>query len=143
MLNDFTDYIDKCVMSEDIWMQRGCSFGGMDKFLNVDMDLLRYGSVTDLRDKLLGQTITEYGFMSCGTGRGAGFSGNILFNIFVPKGTKATYAEAYSAYKNGSEIETILQQGTQFRITRIDKQGSQIYMDIEAINQLPPQRWKK
>lgn len=140
-LNAMTDYIEKCVSEDDQWLQRGCRFSGMDKFLDVDMSILKNGSLEQLENELLGKTVTEYGFMSCGTAKGTGFSGDILFNIFAPKGTKMTYAEAYSYYKGGSEVETILQQGSQFIVTKIEKKGGQIYMDLELINQLPPQRW--
>ena len=140
-LNAMTDYLEKTNWSEDIWLQRGCGWGGMDNFLQVDMSLLQNGTEEKLRQALLGKTVTEYGFMSAGTGRGAGFSGNIIFNIFLPKGAKASYAEVYSYYKNGSEIETIIQQGVQFTVTRIDKSGGTWFIDLELSGYLPPQRY--
>ena len=140
-LNAMTDYLEKTNWSEDIWLQRGCGWGGMDNFLQVDMSLLQNGTEEKLRQALLGKTVTEYGFMSAGTGRGAGFSGNIIFNIFLPKGAKASYAEVYSYYKNGSEIETIIQQGAQFTVTRIDKSGGTWFIDLELSGYLPPQRY--
>lgn len=140
-LNAMTDYLEKTNWSEDIWLQRGCRWGGMDNFLQVDMSLLQNGTEEQLRQALLGKTVTEYGFMSAGTGRGAGFSGNIIFNIFLPKGAKASYAEVYSHYKNGSEIETIIQQGAQFTVTRIDKSGGTWFIDLELSGYLPPQKY--
>ena len=52
-----------------------------------------------------------------------------------------SYAELYSHFKGGSEVETIIQQGSQFIITKVEKTNGQIYIDIELVNQLPPQRW--
>lgn len=141
-LNAMTDYLEKCSSERDQWMQRGCGFSGMDKFFNVSMDLLKHGSEKELQDALLGKTVTEYGFMSCGSAKGKGFTGDILLNIFTPAGTKMSYAELYSYYKGGSEVETILQQGSQFIITKVEKSYGQIYIDIEFIGNLPPQRWK-
>ena len=140
-LNAMTDYLDKCSSEHDQWLQRGCHWPGMDKFLQIDMNKLQYGTEKELQDTLLGKTITEYGFMSAGTAKGKGFSGDILFNIFAPKGTKMSYAELYSHFKGGSEVETIIQQGSQFIITKVEKTNGQIYIDIELVNQLPPQRW--
>ena len=130
----------------------------MDKFLQCSRDLLVYGSEKDLQNELLGKTITEYGFMSMGSAKGQGFSGSILFNIYAPAGTKMMYVEPFSAYGGGdgrdwdgkssqsgygSEFETIMQQGTQFRVTKVEKSGGQLYIDIEVINQDNQQRWKK
>lgn len=157
-LNAMTKIIDKCSYDHDMWLQRGCRFSGMDKFLDIDMDKLRYGTEKDLQKELLGKTVTEYGFMSCGSSKGQGFSGDILFNVYAPSGTKMMYVEPFSAFGNGSgkswdgketqssfgsELETILQQGTQFNITKVEKTKGQIYIDLEVINQLPPQVYKK
>ena len=96
--------------------------------------------------------------MSMGSAKGNGFGGNILLNIYAPAGTKMMYVEPFSAYSGssdhmnwdgrskqshfGGEFETIMQQGTQFRIAKIERQGSKVYVDLHVINQLPPQRWK-
>ena len=159
-LNAMTDIIEKCSYDHDMWLQRGCRFSGMDSFLQCDMSLLQRGTQKQLQDSLVGKTITEYGFMSMGSAKGQGFSGDILFNIYAPAGTKMMYAEPFSAYGNGSghswdgkktqtsygrEFETIMQQGTQFRVTKVEKSGRQIYIDIEVINQDEKnlQRWKR
>ena len=165
-LNAMTDLIDKCSYDHDMWLQRGCRWGGMDKFFQVDMNLLQYGSEKELQQALLGKTVTEYGFMSMGSAKGQGFSGNILLNVYAPAGTKMMYVEPFSYYghnRNGNmnklsgrkwngkskqptyshEDETIMQQGTQFRVTKVEKKGSQLYVDIEVINQDNQQRWKQ
>ena len=98
--------------------------------------------------------------MSMGSSKGRGFSGDILMNIYAPSGTKMMYVEPFSGFGDGdqrswdgirkqssfgSELETILQQGTQFRITKVERASAYdtIYVDIEVINQLPPQLWEK
>lgn len=157
-LNAMTDMIDKCSYDHDQWLQRGVGFGGMDKFFGCSMDVLRHGSQKDLERALLGTTPTEYGFMSMGSAKGNGFSGNILMNIYAPAGTKMMYVEPFSAYSGssdhrswdgkskqsrfGGEFETIMQQGTQFRVTNVEKKNGQIYIDMEVINQDHQQRWK-
>jgi hypothetical protein len=149
LINDLTDYIDQSSYDYDIWLNRGCRRSGMDKFFNInpsDFDL----SQEELAAKILGTTPTEYGFMSTGVARGKGFSGEIKLNIYAPKGTKMAYVEPFSAFGHGDglkwdgiktqssisyEAEMLLQRGTKFRVIKVEKQGSQWYIDLEVIGQ--------
>lgn len=151
-INAMTDIIEKSVYQEDFWLQRGCRFKGMDKFFNVPMDKLQHASQAELEALLLGTTPTEYGFCSCGVAKGKGFSGDIILNIYAPSGTQMMYVELFSAFGNGSgkswdglkpqssfgqESEIILQQGTTFRVTKVEKTPGTIYIDLEVIGQKP------
>jgi len=157
-LNAMTDIIDKCSYDHDQWFQRCTGFNGMEKFFQCSESLLRNGSQKQLENELLGKTVTEYGFMSMGSAKGKGFSGNIMLNIYAPSGTRMMYVEPFSAYSGsyehlgwdgvstqsrfGHEFETIMQQGTQFQVAKVERSGNQIYVDLHVINQLPPQRYK-
>lgn len=151
-INAMTDIIEKSVYQEDFWLQRGCRFKGMDKFFNVPMDKLQHASQAELEALLLGTTPTEYGFCSCGVAKGKGFSGDIILNIYAPSGTQMMYVEPFSTFGNGSgkswdglkpqssfgqESEIILQQGTTFRVTKVEKTPGTIYIDLEVIGQKP------
>lgn len=151
-INAMTDIIEKSVYQEDFWLQRGCRFKGMDKFFNVPMDKLQHASQSELEALLLGTTPTEYGFCSCGVAKGKGFSGDIILNIYAPSGTQMMYVEPFSAFGNGGgkswdglkpqssfgqESEIILQQGTTFRVTKVEKTPGMIYIDLEVIGQVP------
>lgn len=151
-INAMTDIIEKSVYQEDFWLQRGCRFKGMDKFFNVPMDKLQHASQAELEALLLGTTPTEYGFCSCGVAKGKGFSGDVILNIYAPSGTQMMYVEPFSAFGNGSgkswdglkpqssfgqESEIILQQGTTFRVTKVEKTPGTIYIDLEVIGQKP------
>jgi hypothetical protein len=107
-------------------------------------------SEKEMEAKLLGTTPTEYGFMSTGVARGTGFSGGIKLNIYAPKGTKMAYVEPFSAFGHGFgkswdgiktqssigyEAEMLLQRNTQFRVIKVEKSGSQWYIDMEVISQ--------
>ena len=159
-MNAMTDLIDKCSYDHDMWLQRGCGYGGMDKFFQCSPDLLQNGTQDQLVQALLGTTPTEYAFGSMGSAKGKGFSTHpIIMNIYAPSGTKMRYVEPFSHYGGhmynwdgkqgqshfGDEFETLLQQGTQFRITKIERprRGGTIYFDLEVINQDNQQRWKK
>ena len=87
-------------------------------------------------------------------------------NIYAPAGTKMMFLEPFSYYginkrgqmsemggvnwdgkstqpSYGQEFETLLQQGTQFRVTKVERRGGgTIYVDLEVINQDHQQRWK-
>lgn len=151
-INAMTDIIEKSVYQEDFWLQRGCRFKGMDKFFNIPMDKLQHASQSELEALLLGTTPTEYGFCSCGVAKGKGFSGDIILNIYAPSGTQMMYVEPFSAFGNGGgkswdglkpqssfgqESEIILQQGTTFRVTKVEKTPGMIYIDLEVIGQSP------
>lgn len=151
-INAMTDIIYKSTYKEDFWLQRGCRFKGMDKFFNVPMDRLQSATQAELEQLLLNTTPTEYGFCSCGVAKGKGFSGDIILNIYAPSGTQMMYVEPFSAFGNGGgknwdgiakqgsfgqESEIILQQGTKFRVTKVEKTPGMIYIDLEVIEQTP------
>lgn len=151
-INAMTDIISKSIYKEDFWLQRGCRFKGMDKFFNVPMDRLQSATQAELEQLLLNTTPTEYGFCSCGVAKGKGFSGDIILNIYAPSGTQMMYVEPFSAFGNGGgknwdgiakqgsfgqESEIILQQGTKFRVTKVEKTPGMIYIDLEVIEQTP------
>lgn len=157
MLNDMTDIISKSTYNEDIWLQRGVGFRGMDKFFDCDIDLLKYGTEEELKEQLLGKVVTEYGFMSCGSSKGQGFSGDMILNVYTPAGTQMMYVEPFSAFGDGdgfnwdgissqdyfgSELETILQQGTQFTVEKIERSYGTIYVDLHVYDQSHVQRWE-
>lgn len=155
LINAMTDIIEKSTYDFDIWLQRGCDYRGMDKFFEIPLSELQ-GATQEELQKLVGNTVTDYGFFSCGVSKGKGFSHKpIIMNVYAPKGTKMMYAEPFSAFGNGSghswdgiskqstfgnESEIILQQGTSFRITKVERSGRKLYVDIEVILQNTPQR---
>ena len=149
-IDAMTSIIEKSIYQEDIWVQRGCGYGGMDKFFGIDPNDFNLPE-NELAAKLLGTTPTEYGFCSTGVSKGKGFSHQpIIMNIYAPAGTKMMYAEPFSAFGNGSgrrwdgvstqssfgsEAEMIFQRETTFRVTKVEKSGGKIYIDLEVIGQ--------
>ena len=164
-LNAMTDLIGKCSYDDDIWLQRGVGFRGMDKFFECDLSLLEDGTQEELERELLGKIVTEHGFMSCGSSKGQGFSGDIILNVYAPSGTNMMYVEPFSHYGAemhdmqwgngldwdgvmkqtdfGSELETILQQGTSFTVEKITRESEYdtIYVDLWVSDQSNQQRW--
>ena len=138
--------INKSYYDKDIWLQRGGGMIELKKF-----GLSNYASATDAEIMaLVGKEGTEGAFTSAGVAKGKGLGGSVITNIYAPRGTKMMYAEPYSSFGNGSgrswdgiakqstfgsESEIILQRGTTFRVTKVEKSGNKWYIDVEVINQ--------
>lgn len=106
-----------------------------------------------LKELLLGKRVTEHAFCSCGVSKGKGFSEKpIILNIYAPSGTEMMYAEPFSGFGRGggrrwdgkagqehfgSEAEIILQQGTTFRVTKVERAGGKLYVDLDVQRQNP------
>ena len=140
--------IDKSSYDFDMWLQRGDGMVALKKF-----GLTNWSSPTDAEIMaLLGAEGVEGAFWSAGVAKGKGFSGDIIFNIYAPKGTKAMYCEPFSAFGNGDgrnwngyfeqssfgyESEILIQRGTKFKITKIEKSGGTWFIDVDIIEQKP------
>lgn len=129
-IREATSAIDKCQLQTDIWVERGIDYDGASAFLGLAT--LDYSSVS----KLVGKEVTEKGFCSTSAAKGTSFGGDVTLNIYCPKGTKAVYTSAHSNYRH--ENEMLLQQGTQFRVTKAKlADNGQIYVDLDVIAQNP------
>lgn len=150
-INAFTDAIERSVLEQDTWLQRGVDTKGLAGFLQIPESTLYNSSQEELESLLLGKVIADPAFFSCGSSKGKGFSGNIL-NVYCPEGTHAMYAEPFSAFGDGAgsgwdgkspqssfgyELETIVQRNTYYRISKVEKSYGKIYLDIEVVDQKP------
>ena len=151
-IEHMTNLINKSTYDSDIWLQRGITDErGVAAFLQIEVDDLLGSSEEDLKNLLINKTIPDDAFFSCGSAKGMGFDGYI-FNIYCPKGTKMMYSEPFSYYGNGdslawdgvskqssfgTEDETIIQRGTKFTITKLEKStNGNMYFDIEVESQI-------
>lgn len=137
--------IERSSYDRDIWLQRGVDYRGAQGLLGVNL----YGADPK---SLIGKTVTEKAFSSCGIAKGKGFNKEVIYNIYCPKGTKMLYCEPFSAFGNGAgrawdglakqtyfghESEMLLQQGTVFRIVKAEYTGGRWFIDLEVIAQNP------
>lgn len=151
-IEDLTKMIDKSSYDFDMWLQRGVeTTSGASSFLGISENQLLNASESELEKLLVDKKITDEAFVSCGTMKGTGFSGYI-FNIYAPQGTKMMYVEPISQYGGGSglswdgvsgqssfeyEFETIIQRGTEFKVTKIEKAANgNVYFDIDVVGQI-------
>jgi len=117
-----TNAIDKSVLKENMWVQRGVDS------LNINgLNISNYNL-----DDLNGVVFEDQGFLSCGAAKGTGFTSNsVIMNIYCPKGTKALYVNPISYFSG--ENEMIIQRGYSFKITKVEKNGWKTYLDCEVI----------
>ena len=140
--------INKSGYDFDMWLQRGDGMIALKKF---GLTNYNYASDADVY-ALVGREGTEGAYWSAGVAKGKGFTGEVIFNIYAPRGTHAMYCEPFSAFGHGAgrswdgispqssfgyESEILIQRGTKFRITKVQKSGGQWYIDVEIIEQNP------
>jgi len=154
-INGTTDYINRCTLKEDIWLNRGVNTSGASKFLDIPEEFFWNASQEEMEQAVLGKTVRDEAFFSCGSSRGSGFTG-VKFNVYCPEGTKGAYCEPFSAFGYGNqidygldwdgiynphifgpELETLLQRGTEFRVIKAEKSYGEWFFDIEVIGQNP------
>lgn len=159
-ITDTTKAIEKSILPEGVMLVRGSDkggFAGMIEGGNFSFDqakkLLEGGDINTIKKALEGQVIQNHAFTSTGIASGTGFGGDIAYKIYAPKGTKAIYAEPQSYFGNtvgmdaklykkgqsyrsvGGEAEVIIQRGTKFRITKIEKSGYTTTVHMEIVEQ--------
>lgn len=135
--------------------------------LEISNEEKKLKSITTSPSQLVGKVGVDESFMSCGTSKDAWFSGTggdnrfnkprVCLNIYCPKGTMMTYADAFNyfstGYKsssshpwNGStrysphECEIFMQRGTKMRVTKAEYSYEKdlIYIDVDVIGQSCP-----
>lgn len=145
-IKSMTDIISKSTYDFDVWLQRGCATEAIESFLGLPNGTL--GRMThDQLQQFVDRESRIFSFTSTGVAKGKGFSGNVIMNIYAPKGTQMMYAEPFSAFGNGGgkswngidpqstfgyESEMIIQRGAYYRITKIEKSNGTIYIDLEV-----------
>lgn len=130
-IKSLTEMIEKSTYNFDVWLQRGVDDKGLRNFLGFDLRTMTQEEI----DSLIGKEVVDTAFMSCGAAKGTGFSGHII-NVYCPKGTRMLYMEGHSAFNGQGENEMLIQRGTHFRITKIEKRRYDIFIDVEVIGQI-------
>lgn len=140
--------IDKSTYDFDMWVQRGDDL----------ISLKQFGTSPSPKDSEIKNLVGKQGvagaFWSAGVAKGKGFDTKpVIYNIYMPKGTKAMYAEPFSKFGEGAqsplwngfekqssfgyEAEILIQRGTEYRVTKVEKNNGIWYIDIEVVKQEP------
>ena len=140
-----TEAISKSSYDFDIWLQRGCGNEAMDSFFGLKRGTFASLSPDELHG-LVGHMESMDNFVSTAGCKGGGFGGQVILNIYAPKGTNMIYAEPFSHYglggkskwngksdqKNfGNEFEVIIQRGAHYKATKIERRGGTTFIDLE------------
>lgn len=124
-----SEAIDASTYDFDYWCQRGVAQ------LTIS-DSLTLNSNTDEETlkSLIGQTFKHQSFYSAGTAKNTGFDfHSIIINTYCPKGTKGLYLNTQGLYSGSDENEIVLQRGYSYKITKVEKKGGKIYLDVDTI----------
>lgn len=155
---DCTKAIEKSVLPEGTTLVRGSEKDGLagliegKVFSYAQAEKILNGDIKDIKKAFEGQVVQNHAFTSTGIISGTGFGGAVSYEIYAPKGTKGIYAEPQSYYGHtisdaeiyktgkpysgvGYEAEIILQRGTEYRITNIEKIGSRLHVKMEVVAQ--------
>ncbi len=159
VVENLTTCIEKSEFQENIWVVRGSESDGLAGLLESDLisyddayRLISNGNVDELKDLIVGNVFKNESFTSTGIAQDAGFSGNVRYEIYCPKGTKGIYAEPQSHYGDtvlrgqlyekgdgynyvGSEAEIIIQRGTEYRIIDVEKSWGNYKIKMEIVRQ--------
>lgn len=157
-ITNLTKAIDKAEIKADVNLVRGSDnsgFAGLlegNLFSYKDAEALLQKDEKTIKAALEGQVFQNHAFTSTGIAKGTGFSGEVKYEIYAPKGTKGIYAEPQSYFGNtisgeelykpgqsyssiGHEAEVILQRGTEYRITEVTKDSYQLTVKMEVVGQ--------
>lgn len=140
-----TEIISRSSYDHDLWLQRGSGTEALDTFLG-----LAAGDVSSMTNEELQQFVGRsnrmYSFLSCGSSKGTGFDKPMMMNFYCPAGSKMMYIEPISIFGNGDglnwdgiskqqylgeELETLLQRGGSYTLTKIEKKNGTIFVDFE------------
>ena len=118
-IRGLTQLCEKSKYDFDFWCQSGQSLETLEGFLKIP-----YGTLRNMTDAQLQQFVGAQKeipqFISGAINKGGGSytPGNMLFNIYCPKGSEALYVRS-DGHFGKSEHEIILQRGGTYKITRI------------------------
>lgn len=155
--NMLTSILDKApAISESMWTQSAMDIDALQSILGIK-------SLPNDIGKLVGKEGINHFFMSTHTAaNGAFVTGeaatggikDVVFSIYMPKGTKGAYMEPFASYgdsKRGRQgmkyngkrtkeapshqVEFLLQRGAKFKVTKAYYKDGRIYVDVDIIEQ--------
>ena len=118
-IRGLTQLCEKSKQPVDFWVQSGQTFETLEGMLKIPYGTLRNMSDAQLQ-QFVGSTKELPQFISGAINKGGGTytPGNMLFNIYCPKGSEALYVLEDGKFRK-SEHEMILQRGGTYKITKI------------------------
>lgn len=118
-IRGLTQLCSKSKYDRDFWVQSGQSQATLEGFLKIPYGSLRNMSDAELQKYVgVAQELPQFISGAVNKGGGSYTPGDMLFNIYCPKGSEALYVRSDGHFKK-NEHEMILQRGGTYRISRI------------------------
>lgn len=136
-IRGLTQLCEKSKQPVDFWVQSGQTLETLEGMLKIP-----YGTLSSMSDaqlqQFVGATKELPQFISGAINKGGGSytPGNMLFNIYCPKGSEALYV-LEDGHFHKSEHEMILQRGGTYKITKVywgkdtEHGGRKLIVDLE------------
>ena len=151
-INLITEIINKSELPQDTWLRRGVKASSAARLFGTEISVENIQKLIDAKE-----TFKVKEFMSCGSTEISGFMQEINYKIYCPKGTKAMYVDPFSSngsnyerygkwngvdktpvFEEDGEFETIIQQGSIIRPTRIiETSPGKFTIEMEIVGQKP------
>jgi len=166
-IKNLTSIIDKSSYNQDIRLERGTGLDGIAAMFGCSISQLQRSSVSTLTNMLVGSTGKDEGFTSCGSSDGGGFTNkDAVMHIDCPAGTKMLYIEPFGGWggdapydaqklynqgkkcwqywdgkapqkKFGPQDETLIQRGTTYKCTKVERVNGKLHVYMQVISQDP------
>lgn len=134
-IKNLTNIINRSPLKEDAWVQSGQYFQMLESIFGLEKNSVSQMTNEDLQS-LIGKEGLCTTFISTSVVKDGGFTGSVdmIFNIYLPKGSRLLFLNGNSAFGH-NEQEAIAQRGATYRLTRIERNSTtnKLYADIELV----------
>jgi len=120
-IDNITESLNKCKTIEDMILHRHVEFEGLSKFTGIKEYQLKESSIEELNKMLKEKEYIDKAFVSTSIKDFRNESREVVYDIYVPKGTKGLYINELSTYFKDIEYEFLLQRETRFKIRKVFK----------------------
>lgn len=120
-IDNITDVLNNSNTVEDMIVHRHVEFDGASKFTELKEYQLKEKSIDELNNILKGKECTDKAFISTSIRDFKDELREVVYDIYMPKGTKGLYINELSTSYKDIEYEFLLQRETRFKIQEVFK----------------------
>lgn len=120
-IDNITDVLNNSTTIEDMIVHRHVEFDGVSKFTGLKEYQFKECSIEELKNMLKGKECTDKAFISTSIRDFKDELRDVVYDIYIPKGTKGLYINELSTSYKDIEYEFLLQRETKFKIQEVFK----------------------
>lgn len=120
-IDNITDVLNNSNTVEGMIVHRHVEFDGASKFTGLKEYQLKQTSIEELNNILKGKECTDKAFISTSLRDFKEELREVVYDIYMPKGTKGLYINELSTSYKDIEYEFLLQRETKFKIQEVFK----------------------